>query len=114
MITADILEKRMVDFIDTLFNSEEKNIDIKNLDVNADLIEEIGLDSLEAFETIIALHEFLGVEMPEDIEVETISTLHGIANYILENYDQEIIVKFMKRDLSELAEMRKVDEDIEI
>lgn len=113
MVTIEVLEDRIKDFMEALFNADEETINIKTIGVNADFIEEIGLDSLEAFETVIALHEFLDVEIPEDIDIESVSSLHNIANYILTTYDQETIESFLEKDLTELIEMRKED-DIDI
>lgn len=114
MISVEMLESRIIEFLKILFGSNDDSPDFKDIDVNADLISEVGFDSLEAFETVVALHNFLEVDMPEDIEIDSISSIHNIAEYLFNTYDQDTIKEFLNKDLSELAEMRKAEENVEI
>jgi acyl carrier protein len=81
------------------------------LQPNADLVNEVGLDSIEAFESIATLHELLGVRIPEDLDPKSIATVNSIAQYIQIKYSPEVIQRFMEIDIqAELAAIRGVDD----
>ncbi|OGH01502.1 MAG: hypothetical protein A2600_11985 [Candidatus Lambdaproteobacteria bacterium RIFOXYD1_FULL_56_27] len=82
------------------------------IDPTADLMDEVGLDSLEAFEMVITLHEFLGVDMPEDVDIKKVGNLRGIAQYIKDEYDTETVEQFMQRDVADLAKMQQKDDSL--
>lgn len=77
----------------------------------SDLVSIVGLDSIEAFESVAALHEVLGVRIPEDIDPKAIGSLRAMAEYLVGRYDAAIIENFMSIDIeAKLASLRKVDD----
>lgn len=77
----------------------------------SDLVSEVGLDSIEAFESVATLHELLGVRIPEDIDPKSVGTIKGITTYILERYSPEVVERFMTLDVeAKLALMHDDDE----
>ncbi|WP_440964837.1 acyl carrier protein [Massilia sp. GER05] len=65
----------------------------------SDLVSEVGLDSIEAFEALATLHEMLGVRIPDDINPGDFGSIGGIAEYILRKFDADTIDKFMNVDI---------------
>lgn len=73
----------------------------------SDLVNEIGLDSIEAFESVATLHEMLGVRIPEDLDPKAMGTIHGIAAYMIAKYDASKVAAFMELDVAaQLASMQ--------
>ncbi|SCK08452.1 acyl carrier protein [Vogesella sp. LIG4] len=58
------------------------------------LFQEAGIDSLEAFEAVIAIHELLGVEIPKEIDPSRLGTLDSISTYLQEQYPPEVLDSF--------------------
>jgi acyl carrier protein len=72
----------------------------------SDLVNEIGLDSIEAFESIATLHEMLGVRIPDDIDPKDLGSIAGIAAYVVRKYDANVVNTFMSIDVgAHLASM---------
>ena len=64
--------------------AENLNIDIETITENASFKEDLGVDSLDLFELVMALEEEFGVEIPtEDLEERT--TVGAVANYVAEH-----------------------------
>lgn len=57
--------------------------DLSSLDRRADLREALDIDSMDLLNLLIALHERLGVEIPER-DVGRLATLDGAAAYLAE------------------------------
>lgn len=78
---------------------------------DANLVSEIGLDSIEAFESVAALHEILGARIPDDLDPKVLGTIREIAAYMFNKYDAEKIDAFMEIDIAaRIASMRNDDE----
>lgn len=77
----------------------------------SDLVSVVGLDSIEAFESVATLHEILGVRIPEDIDPKAITSLRGMADYLVGRYDDSVIERFMTMDIeNKLASLRTADD----
>ena len=68
-----------------------KDIIVEQLGVNADqvtpeakFIEDLGADSLDTVELVMALEEEFGIEIPDE-DAEKITTVKDATNYILEH-----------------------------
>lgn len=66
---------------------------VEQLDVSADevvpeasFIDDLGADSLDLVELVMAIEEFFNVEIP-DIDAENIRTVQDAINYIQRNVD---------------------------
>lgn len=78
---------------------------------DSDLVSEVGLDSIEAFEAVATLHDLLGVRVADDLDPKSIGSIRNIALYIADTCSPEVIENFMKLDLdARLAKMRDTDE----
>lgn len=55
--------------------------DLDAVDPDADLREEIELDSMDMLNLVIALHKRLGVDVPE-VDVPKLATLGGATDYL--------------------------------
>lgn len=81
------------------------------LSPNSDLVNEIGLDSIEAFESVAALHELLGVRISEDFDPRAMSTIFSIATYILATFDDAKVGHFLSVNVADhFASMHDVGE----
>lgn len=66
---------------------------------DSDLVNEIGLDSIEAFEAVATLHELLGVRIPDRLDPKSLSTVDNIAAYIVANYEPAKVEAFLVMDI---------------
>ena len=60
---------------------EHLNVDAEKVVENASFIEDLGADSLDTVELVMAFEEAFGVEIPEDA-AEKISTVRDAVDYI--------------------------------
>ena len=66
--------------------TEQLGIDEKDVTLDSAFIEDLGADSLDIVELIMAMESEFDMEI-EDDEVEDISTVEDVVNYIKENAD---------------------------
>ena len=64
--------------------AENLNIDINTITEEASLKEDLGVDSLDLFELVMALEEEFGVEIPTE-DLETLTTVGAVAKYVEEH-----------------------------
>ena len=64
--------------------AENLNIDIKTITEEASFKEDLGVDSLDLFELVMALEEEFGVEIPTE-DLETLTTVGAVAKYVEEH-----------------------------
>ena len=64
--------------------AENLNIDINTITEEASFKEDLGVDSLDLFELVMALEEELGVEIPTE-DLETLTTVGAVAKYVEEH-----------------------------
>lgn len=103
---SDAFEQKTKAFIIKLLKLEE-DIDLK---VDVDLVQQIGLDSIEAFDAVATMHELIGVAIPDDFNPRVISTIRGLSQYVLDHYEKAAIDHFLALDLNTVSSIRK-DED---
>lgn len=65
---------------------EQLGVDEKDITLDAAFIEDLGADSLDVVELIMAMESEFDLEIPDE-EVETIATVEDAVNYIKENTD---------------------------
>ncbi|GAA0116702.1 acyl carrier protein [Clostridium senegalense] len=63
--------------------AEQVSIDESDIKLQSTFNEELGLDSLELFEIVIALEDEFNIEIPNE-ELEGISNVQGLVSYIEE------------------------------
>ena len=70
------------------FGDKVKSIIVEQLGVNADqvtreakVVEDLGADSLDAVELVMAVEEEFGVEVPDD-QAENLTTVGAIIDYV--------------------------------
>ena len=64
--------------------AEYLNIDINTITEEASFKEDLGVDSLDLFELVMALEEEFGVEIPTE-DLETLTTVGAVAKYVEEH-----------------------------
>ena len=64
--------------------AEQLNVQESEIKENTKLKEDLGADSLDLFELVMALEEEFGVEIPEE-DAESISTVGAAVEYIKAN-----------------------------
>ena len=69
------------------------------LEGDADLVNEIGLDSLEAFEAMASLHDILGIKIPDQLNPKSLSTIDGIAAYVVDTCEPATVAAFLAVDV---------------
>lgn len=75
MSTEEILEK-VVEIV-----TEKLGVDAEEVTLDSDLTEDLGADSLDLVDLVMALEDEFGVKV-EDEDVENIATIGDIVNYI--------------------------------
>ncbi len=65
---------------------EQLGADEKDITLDAAFVEDLGADSLDVVELIMAMESEFDLEIPDD-DVETIATVEDAVNYIKENTD---------------------------
>ena len=60
---------------------EHLSVDEAKVTESASFIDDLGADSLDTVELVMAFEEEFGIEIPDD-EAETISTVHDAIEYI--------------------------------
>ncbi|WP_010298224.1 acyl carrier protein [Clostridium senegalense] len=63
--------------------AEQVSIDESEIKLQSTFNEELGLDSLELFEIVIALEDEFNIEIPNE-ELEGIANVQGLVSYIEE------------------------------
>lgn len=56
-------------------------VDIKNVKLNSSLIDDLGADSLDIVELVMAMEEEFGLEIPDE-DAEKIKTVGDVIKYI--------------------------------
>ena len=64
--------------------AENLNIDINTITEEDSFKEDLGVDSLDLFELVMALEEEFGVEIPTE-DLETLTTVGAVAKYVEEH-----------------------------
>lgn len=65
---------------------EQLGIDAKEINPDSSFVEDLGADSLDIVELIMAMESEFDMEIDDD-EVEDITTVEDVVNYIKENSD---------------------------
>jgi acyl carrier protein len=92
------LEARLVEFLKVTL----KLGDDVEIDPRASLIDQIGLDSIEAFDAVATIHEIMGVTIPDDFSPKLISTLRELGDFIATRYEAAVVARFMACDFQAL------------
>lgn len=110
---SEIYHKQIQNKVKELIGKMYKLTDdrIASLDPEKNLFQEIGIDSLEAFDAVVTLHEVLGVEIPRDIDPSTISNLGQLSNYLGTTYTPDVVQKLLDLNVEELLAQRASNDD---
>ncbi|ABS60735.1 acyl carrier protein [Fervidobacterium nodosum Rt17-B1] len=68
--------------------SEKLNVPIEDIDEDSHLIEDLGADSLDAFDLVMVFEDEFGVKI-EDEEVEKILTVRNIVDLLSKKLKEE-------------------------
>ena len=71
----------------------------------ASLIDQVGMDSLEAFDAIATLHELLGVSIPDTFNPKALDSLVSLAGYLSSSFPPEVVERFLTTDLSTIESL---------
>ena len=96
--TRDALEKKLTAFIIQVLKLAD---DVK-IDPEKNLVEQIGLDSIEALDAVATLHELIGVSIPDHFNLKSVESLRSLANYVLTQFGAEAAHRFLALDLAEM------------
>ncbi|WP_084386869.1 acyl carrier protein [Anabaena sp. CA = ATCC 33047] len=68
--------------------SEQLGVEANKITIKTDLMQDLGADSLDAVELIMALEEEFDIEIPDEI-AEKITTVQQVVDYIREKVPVE-------------------------
>ncbi|KAG5355942.1 Acyl carrier protein [Yarrowia sp. B02] len=77
VLTKDMIQERIV----ALLESFDKVNDAKNITATANLTSDLGLDSLDVVEVVMAIEEEFGLEIP-DHDADEIKTVQQAIDYV--------------------------------
>ncbi len=63
--------------------AEQLNVEVSTIGDNSTIKEELGADSLDLFEIVMALEEEFDIEIPTE-DLENIKTITDVSNYLSE------------------------------
>jgi acyl carrier protein len=73
------------------------------LDAEADLVQQIGLDSIEAFDAVASFHELLNLPIPDDFNPRTANSIHNLSNYLMDRFGPDAAERFLDLDLDKVT-----------
>ncbi|HEY1256652.1 MAG TPA: phosphopantetheine-binding protein [Terracidiphilus sp.] len=73
------------------------------LDVDADLVNQIGIDSIEAFDAVASFHELLDLPIPDDFNPRMANSIRNLAAYLINTHGEEAAERFLALDLDAVA-----------
>jgi len=82
-----IKEKKMLEKIKEMV-AEQLNADAADITEETSFKEDLGADSLDLFELVMALEEEYGIEIPSE-ELEKITTVGAVIDYLKSNGVEE-------------------------
>lgn len=100
----EALDRKIADILRKLLMIED-DID---LDVKADLVQQVGLDSIEAFDAVATLHEILGESIPTTFNPRTSNSISLLSQYIFDQFGIDGVRKVL---LVNVDELNMVDSD---
>ena len=68
--------------------AEQLGVDIEQVKPETSFVDDLGADSLDTVELVMALEEEFGIEIPDE-EAEKITTVQDAIDYVLEHQTQE-------------------------
>lgn len=63
---------------------DQLNVDVEQVTETTSFKDDLGADSLDLFELVMAMEEEFGVEIPSE-ELETLTTVGAVMNYLKEH-----------------------------
>lgn len=63
---------------------DQLNVDVEQVTEATSFKDDLGADSLDLFELVMAMEEEVGVEIPSE-ELETLTTVGAVMNYLKEH-----------------------------
>ncbi len=79
---SESLESRVKQVI-----ANQLQVDLKDISNGSSFIEDLGADSLDIVELVMAMEEYFSLEIPDD-EAEKIQTVQDAVDYIARNMQQ--------------------------
>lgn len=68
--------------------SEQLGVDLEKITLEASFVDDLGADSLDTVELVMALEEEFDTEIPDE-EAEKITTIQQAIDYIMEHVSKE-------------------------
>lgn len=94
-----VFEAKTRDFLVRLLRLDE-DIDLR---VDEDLIRQIGLDSIEAFDAVASMHELLDVVIPDTFDPKVANSIRALSAYVIDTFGAEVAQRFLDVDLNDPA-----------
>lgn len=101
------LEQKIVTILRKLLMIED---DIE-LNPKDDLVQQIGLDSIEAFDAVAVLHEIIGQSIPPTFNPKTSNSVELLSLYVLQQFGEEAARKIIDVNVDELS-MAEADDSL--
>lgn len=74
------------------------------LAADAELVQQIGLDSIEAFDAVATLHEIIGQPIPTDFNPRVSNSIRLLAEYIERQFGEPGVQRILEVDVNSIAQ----------
>lgn len=79
------------------------------IDPNSDLVRQVGLDSIEAFDAVATIHEIIGKSIPNDFNPKISNSIHLLAQYVINQFGDSGVQKILEIDPASLRDQSQQD-----
>lgn len=80
------------------------------LAADAELVQQIGLDSIEAFDAVATMHEIVGQPIPTDFNPKVSNSIRRLAGYIAQQFGDAGVQRILEVDIASIAQASASDE----
>jgi len=77
---------------------------------DAELVQQIGLDSIEAFDAVATLHEIIGQPIPTDFNPRVSNSIRLLAQYIEQQFGEPGVQRILEVDVNTIAQAQADEE----
>lgn len=74
------------------------------LAADAELVQQIGLDSIEAFDAVATMHEIIGQPIPTDFNPKVSNSIRRLAQYIEQQFGEPGVQRILEVDVNTIAQ----------
>jgi acyl carrier protein len=99
-VSSTMLENKLIEFMKMVLRLG----DDVTIDPTTNLIDQVGLDSIEAFNAVATMHEIMDQPVPDDFNPKVVATVRALADFLVKKYPEEALLKLVNADMKAIGE----------